>query len=321
MEPNQREDISPNELLLSPYSESKQSGLTRNSSLSQRTLQTSSTSLIQNDHRASAATGSSTGTSANHNNWQSPTKPWSKQTGIRAQTSYSTLGRAAGTVGVSGGAGGSGSGGGHSSLTELPNLLFVKIQSHIEVSNFPPTVTKTQILQQSIQSIEQLFQQIKHVHQDRLYYTLAGLLFHSWAPLPFGGSKTKPGYVCFTGETTRDLLDFIVTESVVMYWNLKGRDAIDFVAKNVNEVVKLYYQEGKKDYLDELCLKGMKKAGHIKWKGDYFMPPHLRYTPEEKQKVSVLERTVEFSSARTVSVPSMEPQLFTMSQKYQSSFF
>ncbi|KAJ3195429.1 hypothetical protein HDU82_002126 [Entophlyctis luteolus] len=134
------------------------------------------------------------------------------------------------------------------------------------------------MVQRSRDALQQAFGATR-VHADRLIYALAGTMFFAWAPMPFGGARSSPGFTTFSGASAADLLHYIVAESFAMYWQLKGRDALDFTVASANEVLDLHYRQDKEN-LDERMLKGMKKAGHIRWQGQNIIPAHLAHVDE-----------------------------------------
>ncbi|KAJ3235235.1 hypothetical protein HDU77_000286, partial [Chytriomyces hyalinus] len=104
-------------------------------------------------------------------------------------------------------------------------------------------------------------------------------MFDPASPKPFGGPKGQPGYVEYVGTTVSSLLQYLVEASFRWYWGCRGRDALDFLARSVNKARKLHVT-GNADFLNELMLKGMKKAGHIQWSGPVRIPEFLRHRPE-----------------------------------------
>ncbi|KAJ3290312.1 hypothetical protein HDU79_003375 [Rhizoclosmatium sp. JEL0117] len=158
-----------------------------------------------------------------------------------------------------------------------------------------PTIplSTTQILTESISTVATLLSSTR-VHQDRLIYALAGLLFSNPTILPFGGSKSRPGYLSFNGTTTSHLLTYMVTEPFNTYWSLKGREGLDFLVVSVNAVLRM--QRGnRKDELDEAVMKGMKKSGMIPWSGEYYIPKLLRHVVEVEDGVGMNDSAVEFT--------------------------
>ncbi|KAJ3058633.1 hypothetical protein HDU98_005271, partial [Podochytrium sp. JEL0797] len=134
---------------------------------------------------------------------------------------------------------------------------------------------KPTISTESQQSILNLFSRAK-VHPDRLIYALAGILFRPESNFPFGGSKTQPGYAKFNGRNAEQLLDFIVTSAYKGFWMMKQEKILVSVVASVNRVLELHFS-GEKDMVDELMMRGVKKAGHIDWFGAAFIPEHLKH--------------------------------------------
>ncbi|ORY41195.1 hypothetical protein BCR33DRAFT_825963 [Rhizoclosmatium globosum] len=91
---------------------------------------------------------------------------------------------------------------------------------------------------------------------DRLLFAATGKLFSPSSPLPFGGPRTKPGYVNYRGSTTQDLKRYIVSEMYRLYSITRCRKLLKYVATCFHCVLD-YQQDGRKDDLDELMLKGM----------------------------------------------------------------
>ncbi|KAI8622088.1 hypothetical protein BC830DRAFT_871588 [Chytriomyces sp. MP71] len=147
------------------------------------------------------------------------------------------------------------------------------------VTGVPYPFSPMDILNYSHGAIMNAFANTK-VHCERLIYCLAGTIFYPWSPLPFGGPKTAPGYASFSGVNAMDVLHYILTESFFVHWHFKGRGCLDFVAASINEVLALQYR-GNKDELDERMLKGMKKAGHIRWQGQNVIPAYLSHLNED----------------------------------------
>ncbi|ORY28401.1 hypothetical protein BCR33DRAFT_725097, partial [Rhizoclosmatium globosum] len=133
---------------------------------------------------------------------------------------------------------------------------------------------------ESIAHIDSIFSATK-ASRERLVYALAGLCFAASAPLPFGGGrKTAPGFASFTGRSPSALLDWIIKGTYRTHWDLKNKVAIKFVCEQINRVVVLQTLGGRKDELDELMLKGMKKAGHCEWFGAHYIPDKYRHVEE-----------------------------------------
>ncbi|ORY33624.1 hypothetical protein BCR33DRAFT_520323 [Rhizoclosmatium globosum] len=93
------------------------------------------------------------------------------------------------------------------------------------------------------------------VHKDRFIYALAGCLFTPTSPTPFGGSKTKPGYISFHGQTPAHLLHYILKNAYKVHYTIRQSKSLKLVVSSVNRVLDLH-MAGRKDELDELMLKG-----------------------------------------------------------------
>ncbi|KAJ3384553.1 hypothetical protein HDU80_000906, partial [Chytriomyces hyalinus] len=141
-----------------------------------------------------------------------------------------------------------------------------------------PAKSQPSIINDSSSAILSFFSNTA-VSSSRLIYITAGLMFDPASPKPFGGPKLQPGYVDYVETTVLSLLQFLVVSSFRWYWACRGRDALDFLARSVNKARKLHLT-GNADFLNELMLKGMKKAGHIQWSGPVRIPEFLRHIPE-----------------------------------------
>ncbi|KAJ3014116.1 UNVERIFIED_CONTAM: hypothetical protein HDU68_000416 [Siphonaria sp. JEL0065] len=164
-------------------------------------------------------------------------------------------------------------------MTGATPLSFFLANQQILVRNIPASIQD--ILYTSEKAIRDLFASTA-CNSHRLIYALAGVIFHGYSPLPFGGSKSSPGYVKFQGDTPDQLLTFIVLESFSTYFQLKGREAVDLVAEAANRVYTMH-MANQKDPLDELVMQGLKKSGHIAWIGCYIIPQDVRHVKEKKQ--------------------------------------
>ncbi|KAI8837522.1 hypothetical protein BJ741DRAFT_708080 [Chytriomyces cf. hyalinus JEL632] len=150
---------------------------------------------------------------------------------------------------------------------------------HVSVwDSVVPPITQSYIINNSSFAIMSFFSNTA-VSSSRLIYITAGLMFNPASPLPFGGPKTQPGYVDYVGTTVPSLLRYLVEASFKWYWLCRGRTAIDFLTHSVNNARNLHFA-GNADLLNELMLKGMKKAGHIAWTGIVTIPKELRHTPD-----------------------------------------
>ncbi|KAI8836925.1 hypothetical protein BJ741DRAFT_577710 [Chytriomyces cf. hyalinus JEL632] len=141
--------------------------------------------------------------------------------------------------------------------------------------------SRPSIIKRSSSAIQSFFSNSK-ISPSRLIYITAGLAFEPASPKPFGGPKIHPGYVEYGGTTVASLLQYLIESSFKRYWACRGREALDFVASCVNRARKLHYA-GNADILNELMLKGMKKAGHIAWNKSATIPEALRHRQEETQ--------------------------------------
>ncbi|KAJ3230691.1 hypothetical protein HDU78_008182 [Chytriomyces hyalinus] len=147
--------------------------------------------------------------------------------------------------------------------------------------------TRASIIKNSTSAIRSFFS-ISKVSPNRLIYVTAGLAFDAASPKPFGGPKTHPGYAEFEGTTVASLLHYLVEASFKRYWTYRGREALDFVVRCVNQARELQYA-GNADILNELMLKGMKKAGHIPWNALVTIPEALRHRQETRSDAAISE--------------------------------
>ncbi|KAJ3238480.1 hypothetical protein HDU81_007749, partial [Chytriomyces hyalinus] len=145
-------------------------------------------------------------------------------------------------------------------------------------NSLSPEHTRSSILHESSSAILSFFSHTK-VSPNRLIYVTAGIMFQPASPKPFGGSKLSPGYVAYNGTDSASLVHFIVSASFKWYWACRGRDALDFLAWSVNRARRLHFA-GDADTLNELMLKGMKKAGHIVWNKAAIIPAALQHRQE-----------------------------------------
>ncbi|KAJ3015522.1 UNVERIFIED_CONTAM: hypothetical protein HDU68_012693, partial [Siphonaria sp. JEL0065] len=151
--------------------------------------------------------------------------------------------------------------------------------NRIELSPCASDLSAAEILITSHQAILTCFQN-KKCHPHRLIYCTAGRLFFSAAPLPFGGPRINPGYTEFQGKDADELLTYIISAAYKVYWNSRGQAGLNVVVEVVNLVLD-WQDQGLKDHLDELLMKGLKKAGHIEWFGPANVPVHLRNSFED----------------------------------------
>ncbi|KAI8832637.1 hypothetical protein BJ741DRAFT_286323 [Chytriomyces cf. hyalinus JEL632] len=147
--------------------------------------------------------------------------------------------------------------------------------------------TRASIIKSSTSAIRSFFS-ISKASPNRLIYVTAGLAFDAASPKPFGGPKAHPGYAEFEGTTVASLLHYLVEASFKRYWAYRGREALDFVVGCVNQARELQYA-GNADILNELMLKGMKKAGHIPWNALVTIPEALRHRQETRSDAAISE--------------------------------
>ncbi|KAJ3113216.1 hypothetical protein HDU96_003650 [Phlyctochytrium bullatum] len=120
-----------------------------------------------------------------------------------------------------------------------------------------------------------------HAVPDRLIYAFASRVFVVEMPRPIGG-KRKAGFLSFEGETPQDVLVWIVEKAIAAPMR-RGRgkilnpgDLLQRVVREFNEVLQMHYAH-QKDDLDNMVLKGMRRARHLVDTGARtVLPAHLR---------------------------------------------
>ncbi|KAJ3093692.1 hypothetical protein HDU96_002090 [Phlyctochytrium bullatum] len=134
---------------------------------------------------------------------------------------------------------------------------------------------------------------------DRLVYALAGRVFNTTSPLPYGGKK-RPGFHAFRGTTADDVLVWILEKAVECPKRGRGRrgilppgGALRYVAREVNHLLGLQRGNGK-DLIDDMVLRGLTRTGHRQtYPGQRtLVPSHLRAVMPE---AAAAIRTVEFT--------------------------
>ncbi|KAJ3021749.1 UNVERIFIED_CONTAM: hypothetical protein HDU68_009487 [Siphonaria sp. JEL0065] len=172
-------------------------------------------------------------------------------------------------------------------LSKTPIVIaYNQTANRVHIVPCSTNLSAMELLSQTHKAILSCFQKTKY-HPHRFIYCVAGRLFFAAAPLPFGGPRISPGFADFEGKDAEELLAFIISGAYKVYWNLRGRSALEAVVESVNNILD-WHMRGMKDDLDELCLKGLKKAGHIEWFGGVDVPKHLRSYLEEGEKTGVL---------------------------------
>ncbi|KAI8837513.1 hypothetical protein BJ741DRAFT_163524 [Chytriomyces cf. hyalinus JEL632] len=147
------------------------------------------------------------------------------------------------------------------------------------VSPTSPTYPQESIIRDSFTGIISLFSQL-NVSPHRLIYIAAGFMFQPQSALPYGGSKRNPGYLEYTGRDVDSLLWFLVSAAFKWYWRYRGREGIDFLTHSMNHTL-LLHGNGEKDFLDEMVMKGMMKAGHLERSKSTVIPENLRFVREK----------------------------------------
>ncbi|KAJ3026459.1 UNVERIFIED_CONTAM: hypothetical protein HDU68_005634 [Siphonaria sp. JEL0065] len=121
----------------------------------------------------------------------------------------------------------------------------------------------------------------------------------------------KPGFLNYTGATTTDLFEYIISETYKSYWENMNVKGIKFLTTSVNRIMDLHLS-GMKDEVDELLLKGQKKAGHVEWLGRKSVPLQLQHVDEIFQDMGC-RSSVDFtfpSKRIRRDVFSMAPEQF-----------
>ncbi|KAJ3191825.1 hypothetical protein HDU67_005700, partial [Dinochytrium kinnereticum] len=148
--------------------------------------------------------------------------------------------------------------------------------------------------------------QITGSNPDRLTYALAGLVFSTTSPLPYGGKK-KPGFFAFQGATAGDVLDWILQKAVEPPKRGRGKrgilpagGALKYIADQVNDLLQWQRSSGK-DIIDDAVLRGLTRSGHSSNypAGRTVLPHHLRANSNEG--ASAL-KVVEFTKTQHVTL-------------------
>ncbi|KAI8607719.1 hypothetical protein BC830DRAFT_1157970 [Chytriomyces sp. MP71] len=163
--------------------------------------------------------------------------------------------------------------------TKLPSLQPVALAKHptepkLVLNPCDRSLSSQTIIRATIADIRQVLATLS-IHSDRIIYALAGLIFTPKSPTPYGGPKLKPGYVLYKGNTPSSLLSWIVTQAYNQYWTTLDPAILPFLVQSFQRVVELVTR-GERDSINEVMMKGLKKAGHIAWNGAAYLPPHLR---------------------------------------------
>ncbi|KAI8616878.1 hypothetical protein BC830DRAFT_164343 [Chytriomyces sp. MP71] len=169
-----------------------------------------------------------------------------------------------------------------------------------------PAASEQSILADSCNVIMSYFSQDK-VSSNRLLYIAISRVFDPQAPLPFGGKKSKPGYAEYSGRNAYSLLEYTISMCFKWYWGCRGPGALQFVVDSVNHALE-WHRERDRDFLNELMLKGMKRAGHIEWSKASYVPPALRQEGERDNDVRAV-----FFTPRRCWVPQTKIQMIVQS--------
>ncbi|KAI9328799.1 hypothetical protein BDR26DRAFT_41528 [Obelidium mucronatum] len=177
------------------------------------------------------------------------------------------------------------------------SITYNEILNRVSLNPCPADRSAMDLLTQSHAAILTCFKNTQ-CHPHRFIYCLAGRLFFSAAPLPFGGPRKTPGYAAFEGEDPDQLLSFIIEAAFKVYWNARGRAGLEIIVETVNLILD-WHKQRRKDELDELMLKGMKKAGHIPWFGASSILEPLRHVDEVDSRLECVLFSPRRSSLRT----------------------
>ncbi|KAI9328365.1 hypothetical protein BDR26DRAFT_874153 [Obelidium mucronatum] len=168
----------------------------------------------------------------------------------------------------------------------LPPIIITRTPNdRLQISITEQSVTPEQVLDLSQTAILACFKRTR-VHSDRLIYISTGFLFAAESPLPYGGTKTTPGFVQYKGTTTMDLLSYIVSSAFHRYWEYYDREALEFVVRAFNKALDLHFF-GDKERLDEFLLRGMRRSGHADWNRTIVIPQRLMHVPESNNSFVV----------------------------------
>ncbi|KAI8616875.1 hypothetical protein BC830DRAFT_1116151 [Chytriomyces sp. MP71] len=148
------------------------------------------------------------------------------------------------------------------------------------------------ILEDSCNAVISFLSQAK-VSPNRLLYIATGIIFDARSPPPFGGPKARPGYIAYKGRGALPLLQFILTSSFKWYISSRGPQALQFVVASINKALVLHRHRGR-DFLNELMLRGMKRAGHIEWSKVARIPQSLQHVAE----IEAVSEGVRFTPKR-----------------------
>ncbi|KAI9351978.1 hypothetical protein BDR26DRAFT_850155 [Obelidium mucronatum] len=164
--------------------------------------------------------------------------------------------------------------------TAAPTYLMARSsKSAKRISLLPVTCPQCDILHDSYSTVKAIVGSTR-VDSDRLIYALAGILFNSKSPKPFGGPKMKSGFLNYCGTSPSDLLEYIITDAYKEASKSNSTKALKFVVNSVNRLTDLHFR-GMKDEVDELMLRGMRKAGHIDWFKAANIPLRLKHFDED----------------------------------------
>ncbi|KAI8616886.1 hypothetical protein BC830DRAFT_1080312 [Chytriomyces sp. MP71] len=150
-----------------------------------------------------------------------------------------------------------------------------------------PSASEQSILAVSCNAIVSYFSQAR-VSPNRLLYIAISRIFDHQSPRPFGGKKSQPGYADYNGWSAHSLLEYTMTICFKWYWGYRGPVALQFVVEAVNNALVLHL-EGNHGHLNELTLKGMKRAGHIDWCKAAMLPLELQDVPDVAESSAVPE--------------------------------
>ncbi|KAI8618477.1 hypothetical protein BC830DRAFT_1166181 [Chytriomyces sp. MP71] len=149
-----------------------------------------------------------------------------------------------------------------------------------------PAASEESILADSCNAIISYFSQAT-VSPNRLLYIAISRIFDPQAPLPFGGKKSRPGYAEYNGWSAHSLLEYTMTMCFKWYWGCRGPGTLQFSVESVNMALVLH-RERDRDYLNELTLKGMKRAGHIEWGKAAMLPLALQHISDNNVESAVV---------------------------------
>ncbi|KAI8616869.1 hypothetical protein BC830DRAFT_1080301 [Chytriomyces sp. MP71] len=175
-------------------------------------------------------------------------------------------------------------------------LLHERSLNKVIITAGNPTASEQSVLADSCNAIVSYFSQAK-VSPNRLLYIAISRVFDLQSPRPFGGQKSRPGYAEYKGKSAHSLLEYTVTMCFKWYWGCRGPEALQFTVESMNLALEMHHKHDR-DYLNEVTLKGMRRAGHIDWVKAAFLPYALRDEAERERSAELRAAEVRFTPQR-----------------------